>query len=201
MVSMKTAKQNADWVIKKHGRFFERLIAEAVALVEAPGPLDTRARRVLEITDDLAAKVAPKAACRRRCSHCCHQSTVISEWEAARIARYTGRTAAVIPKITREMIGPMRTRYTGVPCVFLKRGECSIYPVRPLACRVHFNMGDDPSVCDIAAHPGGKVPYFNFAQLKFAHGVLFFKAGCTFADVRDYFPAAAVEPAPAKIGT
>lgn len=185
------AKKRADWVVKKHHVFFERLIGEAVALAEAPGPLDPRARRVLEITDDLAAKVAPKAACRRGCSYCCYQSVIISDWEAARIARFTGRAAAVMPAPTPGMdLRPTQKRFAGVPCVFLKRGECSIYPVRPLACRTHFSMEADPAPCDTGRAMGARVRLFNFRALTFVHGVLFLNGGCSFADVREFFPAA-----------
>jgi len=188
---MSPAKRNADWVMKKHGAFFERLIAEAVALAETPGPIDPRARRVLEITDDLAAKVAPKAVCRRGCAHCCYQSVIVSDWEAERIGRYTGRNAAKVPALTPgSNILAMRARFAGVACPFLVKNECSIYAVRPLACRTHFNMSRDPELCDIKTTPGGRVPYFNFRELTMVHCVLFLNAGCSFADVRDYFPGA-----------
>jgi Putative zinc- or iron-chelating domain len=42
-------------------------------------------------------------------------------------------------------------------CVFLKDNMCSIYPVRPIACRKHW-VKTDPSLCDFSqniAHPIG----------------------------------------------
>jgi uncharacterized protein len=185
------AQKNADSVWKKHGPFFTRLIAEAVALVEASAPIDERARRLLEITDDLADKVAPKAVCRRGCSHCCYQSVTITDWEAARIARYTGRTAMVFAPPTRETNTAamrMRTRFAGDPCPFLTKNQCSIYAVRPFACRTHFNVGNDPGACDIIRDPGRRVPYFNFNTLTNVRALMFFNAGASFADVREFFP-------------
>jgi Fe-S-cluster containining protein len=189
---MKTPKQRGDAVLKKHGPFFERLIAEAMRLVYSPEPLEPRARRVLEITDDLAAKVAPKAACRRGCAYCCYQSVIISDWEAERIARFTGRAMAEV-----AALGPLtdlrvtQKKFSGVPCTFLKGRDCSICAVRPLACRTHFNIGDDPEACNIGVNPGAMVPYFNFRALTLIHATMFLNAGCTFADVREYFPEAA----------
>lgn len=193
---MNPAQKKSDSVLKKHGPFFERLIAEAVALAEAPGPLEDRARRMLEITDDLAGKVARKAICRRGCSYCCHQSVIVSSWEAKRIARFTGRAARQFRAPQRgDDLHPTQRRYLGIPCPFLKRGECSVYAVRPMACRMHFSMEADPAPCNIANDPGGRVALFNFRSLMFPQAMLFLNDGCSFADLRDYFPPV---PAPQR---
>ena len=73
-----------------------------------------------------------------------------------------------------------------MPCTFLKNSVCTIYPVRPLACRTHFNLSDDPSLCDIVNKPGAEVPYFNFTALHVPFAQSFLEE--PFADIREFFP-------------
>jgi Fe-S-cluster containining protein len=38
-----------------------------------------------------------------------------------------------------------------VPCTFLgDDGACTIYEHRPIKCRTHFTLADDPALCDTA---------------------------------------------------
>lgn len=109
------------------------------------------ARNVLAATsrlnDALLARApAGKVACKVGCDHCCHQSVGLTPPEALAIrdhlqktlsgpelARVAGRIAEAHERTaalsSAERFSPE------IPCPFLSAGRCSIYEVRPLACR------------------------------------------------------------------
>lgn len=175
-----TPKQNADRVMRKHGKLFRGLLKEAQQL-----PSDEHGRRrVVVIVDKLASKVAEQAACKKGCSHCCYQAVAISQWEAQRISEFSGvPMGQVHANALRDNIV---AEFSGVACPFLKDDFCTIYDVRPMACRMHFNMSDDPSLCDIKNNPGASVPMFNFLPMEFAAATLLVEL--PFADIRNFFP-------------
>jgi Fe-S-cluster containining protein len=80
-------------------------------------------------------KRAQKLACHKGCSNCCLASIVpVSIIELSGISWYC----------TEQLNGPIRTQvkaqltsnYTeSLHCPFLVEGVCSIYPIRPIACR------------------------------------------------------------------
>lgn len=188
-----TPLQKVTWIKAKHEVRFARLSEEANDLMEARGrSVNERAKRFMAIADEIGQAVAPHAACRRKCSHCCRQSVSVSTWEAHRIGRAIGREPNYVAALSQERIDSMfaqRAQFSGVPCPFLKDDECSVYAVRPLACRVHFNMGDDPELCDIVKRPGASVPYFNAEVIKEGAAALFLDSGVPFGDIREFFPA------------
>lgn len=187
-----------------------RLLREArdLATPAGPVPLRPRARRMLAITDDLASMVAPHAICKKGCSYCCRQAVTISTWEAQRIAAAINRIPANVDAVaavpvdnaaqtregTRDSVADAmqeaQDRYAGVACPFLKDDACTIYAVRPLGCRTHFNLGNDPAMCDTIANPGEKFVNFNFKALWIAQAAMFIQADQQFADIREFFPEA-----------
>lgn len=78
--------------------------------------------------------------------------------------------------------------YHRQPCPFLKKGKCSIYDERPVACRLMFNLSDSPYFCntDIDAE-NSYVMLLNLKELEFAFTGSFMNFGS--ADIRDFFPA------------
>jgi hypothetical protein len=87
-----------------------------------------------------------KVACRSGCDHCCHQSVGVTPVEALSIVLFLRQhcSAAQLQVVT-ERVRSSHARTRGLsaderyspdhPCVFLERGACSIYDVRPLSCR------------------------------------------------------------------
>ena len=85
-------------------------------------------------------------ACRSGCAHCCHQAVgvtppeVFAIHEHLRATRAPAELAAVVRRIraaddrTRGMTSAERLS-PDLPCPFLVDERCSIYEVRPLACR------------------------------------------------------------------
>ena len=87
-----------------------------------------------------------KPACKSGCAWCCHIEVVTTVPEVLRIADYLG--AKVPPKqasLLRKQIASNRQKAAGlnseargrahIPCGLLIDNRCSVYPVRPLACR------------------------------------------------------------------
>jgi Fe-S-cluster containining protein len=111
------------------------------------------ARHVMDATSRLAEGLLAQApagavACRAGCDHCCYQIVGVTPPEALAIFDHLSRTAsdAALDEISAR-ISAARTRTRGLssadrfspdhPCPFLETssGRCSIYEVRPLACR------------------------------------------------------------------
>lgn len=120
------------------------------------------------LAGELARETRP-LACRAGCDACCHQPIPLSLAEALAIKSFlrlaeiapstwlppdltpsTPATPTTIPaapttKETTEAQAPP-------PCIFLREGRCTIYPVRPFACRRYlvFNricfMGENPTL-------------------------------------------------------
>lgn len=109
------------------------------------------ARSAMAATSRLAEALLSRApagavACRAGCDHCCYQPVGLTPPEALAIAAHLRQTltpealAAVAARLAQraaevhglssaERFSPQH------PCPFLDRGQCSIYEVRPLACR------------------------------------------------------------------
>lgn len=99
------------------------------------------------LDESLKAELAalPRApACGPGCDACCYQPIPLSLAEVAAIRAFLRLAAMPAPEAERPG-DPNR-------CPFLGHGHCTIYPVRPFACRrfMVFNqrceMGEDPTV-------------------------------------------------------
>lgn len=85
-------------------------------------------------------------ACRAGCDHCCHQSVGVTALEALAIFDHVKATlsgaellelATSVSELHERTLGlSWAERFSpDYPCPFLKASRCSIYEVRPLACR------------------------------------------------------------------
>jgi Fe-S-cluster containining protein len=135
----------------------ETVSASASAVLELLGDHPTReraaevARRLMTLTSQLVTQIlslAPEGAvaCRSGCDHCCHQVVGVSAPEALAIYDHLRATRspaelerlkAHVERLHERSRGrsPAERLSPEHPCVFLERGNCSIYDVRPLACR------------------------------------------------------------------
>jgi Fe-S-cluster containining protein len=154
----------------------------------ARGPETQRIRynKLVKLVDQAAVEILPFTACRKGCSHCCSIAVLISDVEAQRIGEAIRRKPVKTGAFPAD-VPALQDKYFGVPCTFLKAGRCSIYDVRPLACRLHFNMADDSLFCSTAIAPQNSlVPALNLHGVDKALFVLTF--GSLHADIRDFFP-------------
>jgi Fe-S-cluster containining protein len=94
--------------------------------------------------------------CKKACSWCCSQMVFANEWESEYLRRFmkkrfTGEKIAEIKiraenknQITREP-GKKLVLKTRIQCPFLEQNICSIYPARPMACRIY--LSEDVDSC------------------------------------------------------
>lgn len=89
--------------------------------------------------------------CKAGCTACCFIDVDVSGDEVAVIINYCKENGIEIDKeyLTKQAaVG--RKLYSALSrCVFLKDNLCSIYPVRPIACRKHW-VKTDPALCDFS---------------------------------------------------
>lgn len=96
-------------------------------------------------------------ACRSGCAHCCYQAVTVSAPEVFAIHEHLLATRspdefdAIIQRL-RETDDRTRNKSAAerlspeLPCPFLEQGSCSIYDVRPLACRGKNSL--DAALCE-----------------------------------------------------
>lgn len=163
-----------------------RLGDEAMEIARLPLSQRIRYNKLVKLVDQASAEILPFTACRKGCSHCCNIAVLISDVEAQRIGEAIRRKPVKTGAFPAD-VEALQKQYFGVPCTFLKGGRCSIYDVRPLACRLHFNMADDPFFCSTAIAPKDSlVPSLNLHGVDRALFVMTF--GSLHADIRDFFP-------------
>ena len=112
--------------------------------------------------------------CEEGCNHCCYLSVAMSIPEGLIIIDKLSRDPAQwywlrsqLPQF-RKWVEILENRETTreswfdmrIPCSFLKDDSCSIYDVRPTACRTHVS-NDDPFKCSHEADREADVRFLN----------------------------------------
>ncbi len=89
--------------------------------------------------------------CKSGCTACCFIDVEISRDEAKLIVDYCQENEIEIDKsyLVEQAKAGRKTFSSLSRCVFLKNNMCSIYPVRPIACRKHW-VKTDPALCDFS---------------------------------------------------
>ncbi len=145
-----------------------------------------RLKEVLDTADQIFDHAGKFAACARGCGHCCHVSVPITELEA----RFMGEHLGIEPVAVKQSIRHELSEFgSHTRCPFLANGECSIYEVRPLTCRMHMNFDRDNYWClhENWQKPEAEIPRPSIQPLIDAYHTVI--AGQTvMADIRDFFP-------------
>jgi uncharacterized protein len=185
-----TPEARAAEIIAVEGPRIVHLVNQAVALLGSRAPIGHKFARLTQITEGISRAVVPHTECRNGCSHCCHQAVTVMGPEVRAIERATGRHA--IPQHRAGVSfpglgGELRQRFSQVPCTFLHHGRCTIYPARPLACRLHHSLEASSDNCNIAKHPGNSIASLNLPMTAIiAQAFLQEDRG----DIREFFPPA-----------
>lgn len=191
-------EQRASEIQEREGDRIAELQRAAAKLVKAPLPRATKGIRIVEIAGQVSRTIMPHLACARGCSECCSWSLNISAYEARLIGAHVGRQPMRLGRRMGEsdssLEGELRKRFTGVPCPFLEPGPrgCTIYAVRPLACRTHHTLMDDESNCRLELDDEGvavnRTPSLDLSTVGKASALIF--RGEDFGDIREFFPPA-----------
>jgi Fe-S-cluster containining protein len=109
-----------------------------------------------ELERAIPATISQQLQCRKGCAHCCHIGVDITELEAKVIYQYCQENNITIP------FEQLQTRKRTEACFFLGAdNSCTIYKVRPSACRKYFSFSA-PDLCDPVKYPeGGVINYLN----------------------------------------
>lgn len=128
--------------------------------------IDAWARGIME--GDESSRIS----CKRGCHDCCYNMVNATLAEGALIASHLlesgtfekhrpqlEKTAALTDSFLDGDDGSFRYLATKTPCAFLEGGECSIYDLRPAACRTYY-VATDPANCS-PERPGAEVGYID----------------------------------------
>jgi Fe-S-cluster containining protein len=190
------ADRNITAILEEDPKTLPDLIAEAKRIIQNPNLSNKSKRRALtRVATDFSDWVKPRTPCRAECSHCCHMATAISQEEADLIGEHTGRTPHRVIFDMEEFHRRegYRDVYTGVPCTFLSpEGKCSIYAVRPIACRLHHSLEDTPDPCKIGTKQ--EVGAINIYAIHHAYinATKVMSQGGSLGDIRQFFPPVVV---------
>jgi Fe-S-cluster containining protein len=178
----------ASAILATEGPRINALVRQAAALLDSNAPMGHKAARMVQIAEALSRAITPHVECRNGCSHCCRQPVGVSGYEVRAIERFTGRKAILQGRGGIPHPGlpeALRTRFTGQACTFLEAGRCAIYPVRPIACRLHHSLMSSAEPCDTARNPDMHVASLNLPLDPILAHV--FRAEDR-GDIREFFP-------------
>lgn len=173
---------------------FKRLRAEVRAAMRDPD-MNRRYMKITQVADAAFKAVQPFTPCRDGCSACCYQAVLVTDQEAEIIERYTGierepQRPIDVAQLLDEAIRMVREveanqrRYFKVPCSFLRGTRCSIYEVRPMACRTHHILGDTAAPCSAGWNADISKVNTSFVDSAYIESSILQPA----ADIRQWFP-------------
>lgn len=97
--------------------------------------------------DELSQPFDAGLACTVGCNYCCHYHVLVTPVEVFAIVEHLRLQGdSVVAKTIDDLriylshvsgLTPLEHKLTNIPCVFLQEGLCSIYAIRPIACRGH----------------------------------------------------------------
>lgn len=181
-------------IMSDSGEFFRGdLQRQCASLVGSEEKVTKKYQILMDLIERASNFISPHVVCKDGCHHCCHMAVSMTGFEADRIGRFIGKTPEQA-NFDFEALGitgvegfqtMMIDSYMGVDCPFLVDNRCSIYEVRPIACRVYFNLSGNASRCDLTI---GKqdVPNFDFG-IVYATQVMMFQQ-YEFEDIRQFYP-------------
>jgi uncharacterized protein len=92
--------------------------------------------KLYRLVEELGDAAKPFIACGKGCSACCRMNVTISSMEAERLAQFSKKRLTRLDRHFKH--DP--TQFAGVACPFLVESACSVYEIRPYACRAHVSF-------------------------------------------------------------
>lgn len=140
--------------------------------------------KIFALVDEYAELRKPFVACAEECDSCCHMNVQITNVEAERIEKSTGKKAKFLRADTCHPV----TKFAGVPCPFLVNRRCSIYEDRPLLCRSHASFDVDSYWCAPERMNAAELPMISITDAQVAVSEIAHESAARrFADIRDFF--------------
>jgi Fe-S-cluster containining protein len=119
------------------------------SLKKGKGSIVFTMKKFLVYVDELNSIYQKYSSCKKGCSSCCDIPVAISDLEAIIIKEYLDKNSIKYYQLNSleakqknaGKVGLVGEEYTGIKCPFLKDNNCSIYSVRPFACRKYIVIG------------------------------------------------------------
>ncbi len=127
------------------------VIRDQLQIKSDPSSASRAAEIAAKMLDQTTSKMSQVAsvACQRGCSYCCHSATPVTAQEAFRIARYISSQAGTEAGLDAARVAEQANDWSNLSteelltkteaCPLLSDHACSVYQVRPLACRQYFS--------------------------------------------------------------
>lgn len=111
-----------------------------------------RAKRskLVRLANEVNRALQPQTACQNGCSYCCSMVTYIYRYEALQLAEVSGRHCVDLPFRPHQTVIATGEALVGKVCPFLVARRCSVYENRPMICRLHHSLNEDPEDCDLS---------------------------------------------------
>lgn len=141
--------------------------------------------KLYRLVEALGDAAKPFIACEKGCSACCRMNVTISSMEAERLAQFSKKC---LTRVDRH-IAHDPTHFAGVACPFLVENVCSVYEIRPYACRAHVSFDTTAYWCEPERAYEEGMGMVSFDGAKSAYLAVLAKVpDSRFADIRDFFP-------------
>lgn len=141
--------------------------------------------KLYRLVEELGKAAESFIACGKGCSACCRMNVTISSMEAERLAQFSGKSINRVDRHTYHET----SRFAGVACPFLVENTCSVYEIRPYACRAHVSFDKTAYWCEPERAYEEGMGMVSFDGAKSAYLAVLAKVpDSRFADIRDFFP-------------
>ena len=141
-------------LVEAHAWMAPKLLQQDLSRIVAENAsLKSKRRKIITIATRVTDALSPYVACGIGCSDCCRMNTMIYEHEAIRLAEVTGRKMVRLAYRPIKEVFAQGAKFNGQPCPFLREDKCSVYEDRPLVCRTHHSLLDNPTSCNMDIPP------------------------------------------------
>jgi hypothetical protein len=181
-------------LLKAHPEVGEQdVLGHMLPIVMENSSFKSKRRKILQLTDSIGRAIDQFSLCKKGCAHCCHMPTLIYAHEAEELGKASGIAPKQLAYRERESVLEEAAAYVGMACPFLNQDQsCSVYAHRPLICKLHHSLGDDPAACTIInGFPKGHVPKIDPDLIEMPYHGLVRRhlPGEPWGAIQDFFPS------------
>lgn len=155
----------------------------------------TKSVRLYQLADKMRSMLEHFVVCGVGCSYCCHMPTMIYQHEADMMAAAGNCNAKELGYRPAPLALRSAMAFNGQPCSFLADGRCSIYEHRPLICRLHNSLNDNPHDCLVTTGGKRKSIYAvnpDYVEMPYHRAVLKWKPREPWGAIQEFFPLGSV---------
>jgi Fe-S-cluster containining protein len=158
-VALANAKENANLLLLRMPKPLEVKESKLYQKFKRhKGSPQKKLEALYEEIESIYAYVNDFTPCKKGCDHCCYIPVSVSEVEIALIEKSQ--------KIKRRKTIKTTRLEDNSPCPFLIGGKCSIYEVRPFACRRHVALTKTSHWCETSRCNDAEFTLLRFSEIE-----------------------------------